>query len=547
MTRPRLWPAALVLLLGGLWIARIWLTGDAIRQFRIIGTIATTLLVTILLVVWLVFFSRLSRRTRLAGAAVAIALFALMPALFRIRGVTGDLQPIVEPRFGSAVPLPEPPPPAPAAQPTPAVAAAPAASVATTGSAAAPGPSGTPPAAPLASAAVSAGGTGSSLPEFPQFLGPSRDGRLAGPRLARDWTARAPRRLWRQPLGQGWAGFAISGEIAVTQEQRGDEERVVAYELRSGRPLWSHADRARYETVIAGIGPRATPTIVGGRVFAMGATGILNALDLRSGARLWSRDVVKETEAQVPEWGRSCSPLVVDGRVVVIAGGTGGRRLVAYDAQSGETAWAAGEGGASYSSPTLATLAGRPQLVVLNGASVSGHDPATGAVLWEHPFPREQPNVALPLPLGPDRLLVSVGYGVGSKVYRVGETNGALRATLEWESPRLKSKFANLLAHGGFVYGLDDGVLTCLDPATGERRWKSGRHGHGQLLLVAGLLLVQTEEGELVLVDPSPDAYRELTRFQALDGKTWNPPALAGPLLLVRNDREAAAYELPVE
>jgi outer membrane protein assembly factor BamB len=185
--------------------------------------------------------------------------------------------------------------------------------------------------------------------------------------------------------------------------------------------------------------------------------------------------------------------------------------------------------------------------VVLNGASVSGHDPATGAVLWEHPFPREQPNVAMPLPLGADRLLVSVGYGGGSKLYRVGETGGELRATLEWESPRLKSKFANLVLHGGFLYGLDDGVLTCLDPASGERRWKSGRHGHGQLLLVAGLLLVQTEEGELVLVDPSPDAYRELTRFAALDGKTWNPPALAGALLLVRNDREAAAYELPVE
>ena len=193
------------------------------------------------------------------------------------------------------------------------------------------------------------------------------------------------------------------------------------------------------------------------------------------------------------------------------------------------------------------TLAGRRQLVVLNGASVSGHDPATGAVLWEQPFPREQPNVAMPLLLDPDRLLVSAGYGVGSKAYRVSEADGALHATLEWESPRLKSKFANLLVHDGFVYGLDDGVLTCLDPATGERRWKGGRHGHGQLLLVAGLLLVQTEEGELVLVDPSPEGYRELTRFPALDGKTWNPPALAGSLLLVRNDREAAAYELPVE
>jgi outer membrane protein assembly factor BamB len=333
----------------------------------------------------------------------------------------------------------------------------------------------------------------------------------------------------------------------VTQEQRGDEERVVAYDVRSGKPLWSHANRARYETVIAGLGPRATPTISGRRVYAMGATGILDALDLASGRALWSRDVVKETDAALPEWGRSCSPLVVDGRVMVIAGGSSGRRLVAYDAASGELSWAAGEGGASYSSPALLTLAGRNQLVVLNGASLSGHDPATGAVLWEHPFPREQPNVAMPLLLGPDRLLVSVGYGVGSKLYRVSDTDGVLRATLDWESPRLKSKFANLLVHQGFVYGLDDGVLTCIDPATGERRWKSGRHGHGQLLLVAGLLLVQTEEGELVLVDPSPEGPRELTRFQALDGKTWNPPALAGSLLLVRNDREAAAYELPLE
>ena len=285
----------------------------------------------------------------------------------------------------------------------------------------------------------------------------------------------------------------------------------------------------------------------GERVYAMGETGILNALDLASGRKLWSHDVLKETGASLPDWGRSCSPLVLDGRVIVIAGGAQGRRLVAYDALSGAPVWSAGDGGASYSSPTLVTLAGRPQLVVLNTASVSGHDPASGAVLWEQPFPGQQPNVALPVRLDAERLLVSAGYGVGSKAYRVSEQGGTLQAQLEWESPRLKSKFANLIVHEGYVYGLDDGVLTCLDPRTGDRRWKSGRHGHGQLLLVAGLLLVQTEEGELVLVEPSPEAYRELARFGALDGKTWNPPALAGSLLLVRNDREAAAYELPVE
>ncbi len=567
MPRPRLWPAYLVLALAGLWLARVWLVGEAIRQQRMIGTIATGVLALLALLLWLAFLSRLPRRTRLRGVAVALGVLLLLPVFFRIRGVTGDLRPIVEPRFGrpAGADLPPLPPAiaaAPDAMPQPAGSAAPrgtgsearanaasatsapesAAPAAEPAEAAAPAP-----AEPGSAPDAAAPGAGRDPAAYPQFLGPSRDATLAGPRLARDWSARPPKRLWRQALGPAWSGFAISRGIAVTQEQRGDEERVVASELRSGKPLWSHGDAARYETVIAGIGPRATPSISGERVYAMGATGILNALDLASGRKLWSHDVLKETGASLPDWGRSCSPLVLDGRVIVIAGGAQGRRLVAYDALSGAPVWSAGDGGASYSSPTLVTLAGRPQLVVLNTASVSGHDPASGAVLWEQPFPGQQPNVALPVRLDAERLLVSAGYGVGSKAYRVSEQGGTLQAQLEWESPRLKSKFANLIVHEGYVYGLDDGVLTCLDPRTGDRRWKSGRHGHGQLLLVAGLLLVQTEEGELVLVEPSPEAYRELARFGALDGKTWNPPALAGSLLLVRNDREAAAYELPVE
>ena len=539
MPRARLWPAVLVLLLGALFILKTWLTGDAIRQERILQTIATVALVLLALVVWLLFLSRLARRVRFTALAVVLGLVALTAALVRVRGVTGDLRPIVELRFARPAPLPVLPP---ASQPLPlptAAAATPSPVAVSTPVPAAAAPA---PATPTPSIAARA----ASQVSYPQFLGPTRDATLAGPRLARDWTARPPKPLWRQPIGEAWSGFAIADGVAVTQEQRGDEERVVAYDLRSGRPLWSHGDRARYSTVIAGTGPRATPLIEGGRVYALGATGLLNALDLASGRALWAHDVVRETGATLPDWGKSASPLLAEGRVVVPAGGPG-HALVAFDAASGASAWSAGDGGSSYSSATLLTLAGRRQIVVLNARSLSGHDPGSGALLWEHPFPSGQPNVTMPVPLGPDRLLASVGYGVGSKAYRIAESGGALQATLEWESPRLKSKFANLIVQGGFVYGLDDGVLTCIDPATGERRWKSGRHGHGQLLLVGGLLLVQTEDGELVLVDPSPDAYRELTRFTALDGKTWNPPALAGSLLLVRNDREAAAFELPVE
>ena len=333
----------------------------------------------------------------------------------------------------------------------------------------------------------------------------------------------------------------------MTQEQRGQDELVVAYDFATGRPRWSHSDAARYENVVAGVGPRATPTIAEGRVFALGATGILNALDLATGRLLWSHRTVEENGGAPAMWGKAGSPLVSSGRVIVSVGGTEGRGLVAYDAQTGEPVWAGGHDGASYSSPALVTLAGRLQVIVFNDASVAGHDPNTGALLWEQPWPPEQPNVAQPLALGGDRVLVSAGYGVGSKVFGFASDDSTdLRAHLVWESPRLKSKFANLILHDGFVYGLDDGVLTCLDPATGERRWKGGRYGHGQLLLVGGLLLVQTEEGEAVLLDPAPDAPHELTRFQVLDGKTWNPPALVGSRLLVRNDREAALYELPL-
>jgi outer membrane protein assembly factor BamB len=503
--RIRVWPAVLVLVAGSAWITRIWLD-DQNRQARVMGTIGTSILMLLALVLWLAFFSRLPRGRRFAAAGIVLAAMAAMAGMFRIRGVTGDLLPILEPRWASAG----------EAAPAPGTLAAP-------------------------PAIEPAGGA------YPQFLGPDRDATLEGPRLARDWSAHPPRRLWRQPVGEAWSGFAVTGALAITQEQHGREERVVAYDLATGRPVWSHADDARYSTVIAGTGPRATPTLTGGRAFTLGATGILNALDAATGQRLWSRDIVKDNEASMPEWGKACSPLVVDGRVIVSAGGANGRSLVAYDAASGERVWTAGTGRSSYSSPALMTLGGRPQVVILNSSSVAGHDPASGSLLWEQPFPGQQPNVAVPIPLAGDQVLVSAGYGIGSKAYRVAGNGPGLQATLVWESPRLKSKFANMIAHGGSVYGLDDGVLTCINPADGERRWKGGRYGHGQILLVGDLLIVQTEEGEIVLVEATPEAHREITRFAVLDGKTWNPPALAGRVLLVRNDREAAAYELPVE
>lgn len=517
----------------------IWLVSDLMRQVQVMASIGVLALAFGLLVVWFVAFSGAPRRFR-GGLALGLALLVgVSAALFRVRGVTGDLIPIVEYRFAAARVLPEAqsrPAPAPAspAVEAPAISAAPTPAVAA-GTTETANAAVAPPPAPVAP----------SDRDWPQYLGPTRSGVVQGVELDTDWTARPPKLLWRQPVGAGWAGFAVSSGIAVTQEQRGSEEHTVAYELRTGRPLWSHRDRAAHDSPLGGPGPRGVAAIDSGQVFALGATGILNALDLRTGRPLWTRNILKDNNAEEPEWGVAISPLVHGDRVIVSAGGRPARALAAYDRATGSQVWAAGSGGLAYASPVVMTLGGREQIVMLNSGTVAGHDPETGEELWTHEVPNGPPRAAQPLPISANRVLFSIGYGIGSRVFEVSSGEGnAFAPRLVWSTPRLKSKFANMVLHEGSVYGLDDGVFVCLDPQTGERRWKDGRFGHGQLVLVGQHLLVQTESGEVVIIDPDPSRLLVVARFQALDGKTWNPPAFPAPVLLVRNDLEAAAYEL---
>ncbi len=396
--------------------------------------------------------------------------------------------------------------------------------------------------------------TTTTADDSPQFLGPQRCATVPGPRLSRDWSSHPPRELWRRPIGAAWSSFAIVGDYAITQEQRGENELVVCYELLTGKPVWYHADKVRFEEVLAGVGPRSTPTVVDGRVYAMGATGILNCLDGATGERIWSHDVAEENGADTPErkpeWGKSCSPLVVDNAVVVSAGGPDGHSLIAYDKDSGALLWHAGDDPSSYSSPLLATLAGKRQILIINRMSVVGHDPADGHILWQYEWPQPNPKCAEPLVIGEDTVLVSAGYGLGSALLKVVPgSDGEFSVEQLWADRNLrnlKSKFANMVLRDGFVYALDDGVLCCIEAETGKRRWRGGRYQHGQLLLVDDLLLVQGEAGELALVDPNPKAFVELGRITPLSAKTWNNPAISGRRLLVRNHEEAVCYELTV-
>jgi outer membrane protein assembly factor BamB len=256
--------------------------------------------------------------------------------------------------------------------------------------------------------------------------------------------------------------------------------------------------------------------------------------------------MLEDSGARLPSYGVSASPLVLDGVVVVAAGGPDGGALVGYDAATGALRWSGGNGSPAYGSPRHAVLAGLPQILVMNGDAVAGHDPASGRVLWRQAWPPGE-NTAQPVILPGDRVFFSTGYGVGGKMFRVRwDGAGGAAADPLWESRGLKAKFTTVVHRDGFLYGLDDGILVCLDAETGERRWKRGRHGHGQILLVDDLLVVSGEDGSVALVEADPEAWRELGRFAAIEGKTWNHPALAGPLLLVRNAREAACYELPL-
>ena len=383
--------------------------------------------------------------------------------------------------------------------------------------------------------------------EFAQFLGPDRSGMLTGISLGRDWDRSPPITLWRQPIGLGWSAFAVSGQYAITQEQRREEELIVCYELTTGRALWAHTNRVRFSETLGGDGPRATPTIHQGRVFAMGASGILDCLVEATGRLVWSRDVLRENHLSNLTWGKSCSPLLTPELVVVTGGDQREKTLLAYDAASGQPVWQAGHDGASYCSPLLATVSGQKQIVMVNGHSVTGHDPNKGDVFWEYPWPAEYAKATQPLVIDTNRIFIAAGYGVGCAMLQIDRTAaGEWSAVALWKNRNLKPKFTNLVRRGQYVYGLDDGILTCVNLEQGNREWKEGRYGHGQILLVDDLLLIQAESGEVALVEINPEKPQERSRFPALQGKTWNNPVLLQDLLLVRNDREAACYRLPL-
>jgi outer membrane protein assembly factor BamB len=393
------------------------------------------------------------------------------------------------------------------------------------------------PAAPPASGAQA---------DWPGFRGPQRDGHYDQTPIATNWPADGLRPLWKQPIGGGYASFAIAGGRAFTIEQRREQEAVTAYDVQSGRELWASAYPAEFDESMGGEGPRATPFFNEGKVYSLGAMGDLLCLDAASGQVVWKLNILADNLATNLYYGMAGSPLVVQNKVIVQAGGLKGRSVAAYDKLTGKPIWRALDDSASYASPVLVQLAGQAQLLVVTGRRTVGLQVEDGALLWSTPWVVKQKNrdIAQPVILGTNRFLLSAGYGTGSEAVEVSRTSAGFEAKPLWHNTLMKNKFASSVFWQGYVYGLDEDMLVCLDAQTGERKWKDGRYGYGQLVLAGGYLIVLGGEGQLALVKASPDHYEEAAHFQAIQGKTWNYPAMSDGKILVRNELQMACFDL---
>ncbi len=424
---------------------------------------------------------------------------------------------------------------APAAAPTPGPAAAP--------SAESPGP------VPVARAAPAAADPDPVLHStyWSDFRGPSRDGHYREQPIRTSWPSGGLQPKWKQPSGGGYASFVVANGRAFTIEQRGAEEVVAAYDVATGRELWTNRWKALFSESMGGDGPRATPTWRDGRVYALGGQGELRALDDATGKQIWRTNILDDAGAENLMWGMSASPLVYRDSVIVLPGGNSGRSVAAYDRLTGKRLWSALDDRQGYSSPQLATIGGVEQILVFSASRLMGITPDRGELLWEYPWKTQYDvNASQPLVIGDNRVFLSTGYGSGAAVIELTQDGGKFSVREVWRNIRMKNQFTSSILLDGYIYGLDESILACVDAETGQLKWKGGRYGYGQTLLASGHLIVITEQGDLVLVRATPERHEEIAKFPAIEGKTWNHPAMAGGILLVRNGAEMAAFDLRV-
>jgi len=380
--------------------------------------------------------------------------------------------------------------------------------------------------------------------EWPQYRGPDRTGISEETGILKTWPESGPEVLWRAELGNGYSGIAVSGGRAFTMYGRGDGEFVAAYDPGTGKELW-RARTGKNRADDQGGGPRATPTVDGDRVYALGASGDLVAVSAGTGEVAWRVDLKSAVGARVPRWGVSTSPLVEDDLLILDAGGPDGKALVALDKRNGKVRWTAFSDKPGYSAPLAATIHGVRQVISFGGTALVSAALEDGKELWSFPWKTSYDvNAAMPIFVPPDKVFISSAYDTGAALLRVEKSDGGLKVSEVWRSRVMKNHFNSSILYGGHLYGFDNGVLKCIDASTGDEKWKQSGFAKGSLILADGHLVILSERGLLALAEATPAGYKEAARAQILQGKTWTMPSLADGRLYLRTEEEMVALKV---
>lgn len=392
--------------------------------------------------------------------------------------------------------------------------------------------------------------------DWPQFLGPERNGISRETNLIDTFPADGPKKVWRVAGGIGMSGLVVSRGRVVTMIQKDGKQWLAAFDAATGATAWQTALAPEYENG-QGPGPRATPAVAGNRVFALTGEGILAAVNFSDGKVLWSHNLPVELGGAPAEYGMASSPLVVgagDAAQVVVMVGAPKGSVVALDVAEGKVAWTAGNEAAGYSSPTLLDVGGRKQIVMYTATSVIGIEPGGGKLLWRYPYETDFGcNIATPLAID-GKVFISAGENHGSALLELKPSGEGFEPTVVWEtqgvSAKLRNEWQTSILLDGRLYGFDNlgGAgpithLTCLDAATGERLWQKPRFGKGNMIEADGKLWIAMITGELVLVRANPKEYEELARAPLVES-TRQSPTLAGGLLYLRDGSEIVCIDV---
>jgi outer membrane protein assembly factor BamB len=384
--------------------------------------------------------------------------------------------------------------------------------------------------------------------DWPQILGPGRNGVYSGPPLSEAWGANGPRVVWRRSIGQGLSGPVVVENRLILFHRVSDREIVEAIDTAGGKTLWQYAYPTSYRDDFGfDEGPRAVPVVANGVVYTFGAEGQLHAVDLATGKKIWSVDTQRQFSVPKAFFGAGGSPLVEDGRVIANIGGKNAG-VVAFDGKTGKVLWTMTDDAASYSSGVGATLAGRRYAVFLTRNRLVGLDPANGQVRFQVPWRARQAasvNAATPVIVG-DLIFLSAEYGPGAGVLRF---DGSALADVWASNDALSNHYATSVYAGGVLYGFhgrqEQGQsFRAVEFQTGKVRWSQDRFGAGSVTLAGNRLLILRENGELVLAAASPDAFTQVARAQVLPGIVRAYPAIAGGMLYARNDNTLVCLDL---